>query len=124
MLYKRIDLNLYTTVQADADSFVSDINDQFVVGDRWTGDDAQVGKNLDIVSQVSVDKSATYEVVGSVLCSVATKADTLYNYVKDNAPASIKGIVSIHFCPEEGTVNNWEGCKDDSRAEYQENIFV
>lgn len=54
-----------------------------------------------------------------------TKADDIYTFISkpQNRPADTFGKISFHLCPEKGTIQDWQGCNVDSRAQYREILW-
>ena len=119
VLHKRVMVSLNTTNITKANQ-IENFKNQVSQNDKWTDEDTQFKKNLNL--EKSFD-GITYFISGSYLFKTDTKAQQVYNFIKNNMPAGINGVVSIHNCPTEESITDWGSCKTDPRAEYEETVF-
>lgn len=120
-LHKRIDAYLQNTNQAKAQSIKTAVLARVSESGKW---DAEK-KNVDIDYGLGTknDQNA-YWIKATYLFNNDTKAQQVFDYIKNNMPTGVTGKVSIHSCPVEGSiVAGWQGCKQDQRAGYEEVNF-
>lgn len=109
-----------TTSSTTANQVKNAFEQRILSTDSWRG---EAHKNIDfdygrgvMGSSISWWGSATY------LFERDAKGQSIYNWILANIPAGVtKAFISLHFCPVEGAIpTGWQGCHNDSRADYQE----
>jgi len=121
-MHRRLQIGLTIDTQAKAIAIRDAIKSRLSFAtDVWKNEDAVYKKNLE--TSISTDMDGKIIVSATYLFINSTKAETVFNYIKNNIPAGVHGLVSLHYCPAEGEIKDWQGCKNDPRADYKEVNF-
>jgi len=121
-MHRRLQIGLIIDTEAKAiqirDTILSRLS---FASDLWKDEDAAYKKNLE--AGISRNEDNKIVVNATYLFLSSAKAETVFSWIKNNIPIGVSGVVSLHFCPVEGEISDWLGCKNDPRADYREVSF-
>lgn len=123
-MHRRLQISLTTTTQLKAEETRDIILDKLTQFDLWTDEDAVYNKNQEAIASKDVDSLAVEQVdiiSATYLFKDSKKAETTFEDLKKLT--EVKGLISLHYCPEEGEISDWLGCSQDPRADYKEVVF-
>lgn len=121
--HKRVQISMLVPTLFQAKIASSAINLLIEVPDKWTDEDKNFKKNSDVKYFQAIG-TTSYRVTATFLFKAATTAQTFFNFLKEDITAGTHGEMSIHDCPVEGEApNDWQGCAQDKRANYQEFVW-
>ena len=120
-MHRRLQVNLTIDTTAKAIAIRDAVKSRVLASDLWILEDLKYTKNQLI--DVGRDEEGKITVSTTCLFVSPDKAETVFTYIKNNMPLGVHGLVSLHYCPEEGEIKDWQGCKNDPRADYKEVEF-
>lgn len=120
--HRRLDIYLKTTDLNTAKNVKTAIRNRVTDGDKWVGErfkniDAEYGKG-------TMESADEYWLIATHLFANSAKAESVYDWLNNNKGSYplLHGTISLHYCPSEGQEDikyDWQGCKDDPRADYK-----
>jgi hypothetical protein len=63
------------------------------------------------------------QVAATFILKDEATATNAFARIATNKVANVSGAVTLHCCPIDGTVNDWGGCRYDTRAKFREVLW-
>ena len=119
MLIPRLQINLFFPNFIQANKFKIDI--ESILINKKVINELEIPIKISLVESIS-DKNGMYEYLTHLFLK-SNNNNFILDNIKTFLPQEIKGKISFHLCPGNNEILDWQGCKNDNRANYREIIF-